>query len=107
MARSRADDRSIADIDLRVGGTYNVHMMTPDGKDHAVVGTYREIDPPNRLVYTWSWESRPIDSVVTIEFLDRGDATEVVLRHELPSPDERDKHRQGWIGCLDKLEVLY
>jgi len=96
-----------AAVDLRVGGTYTIHMRTPEGKDHIVSGTYRVVDPPRRLVYTWSWKERPIDSIVTIEFHERENATEVVLRHELPSEDEAGKHEQGWIGCLVKLEALF
>jgi glutathione S-transferase len=95
------------DVDLRVGGAYRVYMLAPDGATHVAFGTYREITPPSRLVYTWSWEGREIDSVVTVEFHDRGNATEVVLRHQLPNEDERGRHEHGWIGCFDKLEQLF
>jgi uncharacterized protein YndB with AHSA1/START domain len=96
-----------AEVDLRVGGNYRINMRAPDGANHIVMGTYREIDPPKRLVYTWSWENRPIDSLVTIEFHDLGDSTEVVLRHDLPSEQERTQHEQGWVGCLAKLESMF
>ena len=47
--------------DFRVGGTYTINMMTPEGEDgscdgevrHAPHGEYLEIDRPNRLVFTW------------------------------------------------------
>jgi uncharacterized protein YndB with AHSA1/START domain len=97
---------AVADVDLRVGGRYRITMRTPEGKEHVVTGTYRVIDPPKRLVYTWRWEDKPSagDSVVTIEFNDRGRSTEVVLRHEgLPNEKEIADHEQGWNGCLDKL----
>ena len=95
-----------AEVDLRVGGSYRIHMSAPDGKEHRVIGVYREVDPPRRLVYTWTWETNPdvTDSVVTVEFLERGASTEVVLRHEaLPSVESRDRHAVGWGGCMDKL----
>jgi uncharacterized protein YndB with AHSA1/START domain len=99
----------LAEVDLRVGGRYRIHMREPDGKEHRVVGVYREVDPPRRLVYTWSWETNPevTDSVVTVEFHDRGGSTELVLRHEkLPTTESRDRHAMGWGGCLDKLETV-
>jgi uncharacterized protein YndB with AHSA1/START domain len=96
----------IAEVDLRVGGSYSIHMLSPDGKDYNAIGTYREVEPPKRLVYTWSWAGRPIDSVVTVEFLDLGDSTEVVLRHDLPDA-ERAGHEQGWIASLAQLQAVY
>ncbi len=98
-----------AEVDLRVGGCYCIHMREPDGAEHRVFGVYREVDPPRRLVYTWSWEgdSESVDSLVTVEFHERGNATEVVLRHEgFPTKERRDRHESGWSGCLDKLETV-
>jgi len=42
------------------------------------------VDPPKRLVYPWRWEDDPAfpDTLVTVEFVARGAATEVVLTHE-------------------------
>lgn len=100
----------LAEIDLRVGGGFRVHMRGPDGIEHRVVGVYREIDPPKKLVYTWMWESKPgaADTLVTVEFLDLGDRTEVVLRHTgFPTTAERDNHEKGWLGCITKLEALF
>jgi uncharacterized protein YndB with AHSA1/START domain len=58
-------------------------MRGPDGTDMRVGGVYRAIERPSRLVYTWRWEESPMnDSLVTVEFFDRGKATEVLLRHE-------------------------
>jgi glutathione S-transferase len=93
-----------ADVDLRVGGAWQIHMRGADGQAYRVHGTYREIDPPRRLVYTWSWSHDPVDTTVTVEFHERGDATEVVLRHDgLASLASRERHEHGWVGCFAKL----
>jgi uncharacterized protein YndB with AHSA1/START domain len=42
-------------LELRPGGRYRVEMRKGDAT-HVVVGEYREIRPPKRLVYTWKWE---------------------------------------------------
>ncbi len=96
----------LAEVDLRVGGKYRIHMREPDGAEHRLIGVYREVDPPKRLVYTWSWEDSPDmgETLVTVEFLDRAGATEVVLTHELfPTDEVRNQHEHGWSGCFDKL----
>jgi uncharacterized protein YndB with AHSA1/START domain len=96
----------LAEVDLRVGGRYRIHMRGPDGTEFHASGIYREIEPPRRLVYTWTAETTPDvrDSVVTVEFHARGGGTEVVLRHEgLPTEESRERHGEGWNGCLEKL----
>jgi uncharacterized protein YndB with AHSA1/START domain len=97
-----------AEVDLRVGGRYRITMLGPDGSERRVGGVYREIDPPAKLVYTWKWEESAMpDSVVTVEFIDHGKSTEVVLRHDgLVDPDSRARHEHGWNGCLDNLGAL-
>jgi uncharacterized protein YndB with AHSA1/START domain len=72
---------------------------------HVVVGEYKEIRPPEKLVFTWRWETKPMnDTIVTIELLDRGHSTELVLTHEKLSPVEfRDEHGHGWTGRLEML----
>ena len=100
---------AVAEVDLRVGGRYKVTMRGPDGVEHTVVGVYRAIEPPKRLVYTWRWEDKPSagESTVTVAFNEQGRSTEVVLRHEgLPNQKEIADHRHGWDGCLEKLEKV-
>ncbi len=97
----------VCEIDLRVGGKYLYTWRSQtDGSEFSTGGEYREIDPPRKLVYTWAWESKPgIDTVVTVEFLDRGTSTEVVLTHTgFPEEAARARHEQGWTGCLANLE---
>jgi uncharacterized protein YndB with AHSA1/START domain len=96
----------VPELELRVGGRYRVEMHHKGGNVHTVFGTYQEIKPPEKVVFTWRWDgdTSPEDSVVTIEFHDLGSSTEVTLTHErLPNPEERDKHAHGWNGCMDQL----
>jgi uncharacterized protein YndB with AHSA1/START domain len=95
-----------AEIDLRVGGRFRIAMKSPRDNVHVLVGTYREVRPPERLVYTWRWEAEPEygETLVTVEFLDRGESTEVVLTHELfPTQEACRGHEQGWKGSFDRL----
>ncbi len=98
-----------AEVDLRVGGRYRVTMQNPAGETFHLAGIYREVAAPERLVYTWNWEgtsSEMGETLVTVEFRDLGATTEVVLTHSLPDVAERDRHGQGWNGCLDHLQEM-
>ena len=103
-----------AEVDLRVGGKYRIQMKAPDGEVHTVGGTYREVSVPEKLVFTWAWEEGggcgdsgnepPVETLVTVVFREKGSSTEITLTHELfPNRESRDKHDEGWSGCLNRL----
>jgi uncharacterized protein YndB with AHSA1/START domain len=96
-----------ARIDLRVGGSYRLTMVGPMGNTFYLSGSYRTVQPPHKLVYTWSWEGTSMDgpeTLVTVEFRDRGGVTEVVVSHELPPGQAlHADHVKVWEGSLDRL----
>ena len=96
----------VPELELRVGGRYRLEMHHKGGNVHTVSGSYQEIKPPEKVVFTWKWEgdASPEASLVTVEFYDLGNSTEVAITHErLPNIEERDKHAHGWNGCLEQL----
>lgn len=93
-------------LDLRAGGSYRIEMKNPEGRIYLLVGTYREVTPPERLVYTWKLETDPQfgETLVTVEFAERGGSTEVRLTHErFLSKEALEAHSQRWNACLDTL----
>jgi uncharacterized protein YndB with AHSA1/START domain len=97
----------IHELDVRPGGRYRVEMQSPDGKNHIVAGTYREVQPPDRLVFSWSWETEPQhgETEVTLEFASAQKGTELTLTQRFfPTRSARDEHNKGWDGCLNRLE---
>ena len=42
----------VCELDVRVGGAIRIHMRAPDGAVHPMSGTFVEIVPPERLVFT-------------------------------------------------------
>lgn len=101
-----AEYETSAEVDLRAGGSYRIEMKHTSGKVHTAVGVYREVVEPEKLVYSWSWEDGSVEETqVTVEFIDVAGSTELVLTHEFfPNGEARDHHRQGWAGCLGRLE---
>ena len=100
---------SDAEIDLRVGGAWRVRMkprLWPSGQ---AFGTYLEVEPPDRLVYTLAWENFPFgpETLVTVEFHEAEGATDVVLTQErLGTRRGRMGHGAGWRLSLTRLGEL-
>ena len=91
--------------DVRAGGRYAITFSTEDGEEHHVSGVYREVVPEQKLVFTWTWRSTPErESLVTILIKPDGAGSVLTLIHEqFFDEPARDRHAQGWSGCLDKL----
>jgi uncharacterized protein YndB with AHSA1/START domain len=100
-----ADGSVRADMDVRVGGRFRISFRDQDGEYHEVGGTYREVVPNERLVFSWAWHSTPErESLVTITLKPDGDATMLTLHHERFFDEKaRDGHERGWSGTLEKL----
>ena len=104
----------LASMDLRVGGKFRIQLKREDGEYFTAAGTYLEVKPPERLVYTWDWEKdgsgtefgelEGNETQMTVEFHANGKRTKMVLTHEkFTSPESRDRHEGGWKTWLAKL----
>ena len=100
-----AGEVSLAQTNVRVGGRFHVVFKTLDGEQHDVSGTYREVQPHRKLVFTWAWISTPGRvSQVTLSFVPKGTGTEFTLLHErFFDMAARDGHEFGWTGSMEKL----
>lgn len=99
-----------AELDLREGGHYRFPLCTPEGKVHTAIGSYREIAPPDRLVFTWSWEEGEdayrAEMLITLTFAATADGGTLMTltQEQITTENARDEHSHGWTGCLDCLE---
>jgi len=100
-----------SEIDLRVGGSYTLKMIDDKGNAHTAYGVYRTIERPSKLVYTWDWKEdhkMGVETLVTVDFISQGEATEVIITHELfPAAEATAGHLQGWESCMNRLEELF
>ena len=99
----------VAEVDLRVGGELRIVMRDPSGDEFGGGGEYREIDPPRRLVFTWTWDRPDVaegTQLVEVDFADNGDGTTTVVMINRGLHDEKSQrsHREGWEGSFDNLE---
>ncbi|MBA2301807.1 MAG: SRPBCC family protein [Acidobacteria bacterium] len=82
---------TVCEIDLRPGGAWRFVGRGPEGEFPAFYGTYREIAPPERVVFTEVFEPYPdVESVVTSVFTEEGAKTRLTVTCLYPSLDVRD-----------------
>jgi len=99
-------DMSVPEVksDAREGGRFLI-VMHAGGKDLPHEGTYKTLDRPNRLAFTWESPMSPIEgSTVTIDFDKVEGGTKVTLNHvRFPNEESRANHEAGWGRILDTL----
>jgi len=94
-----------AALDVRVGGNFRLVMKSKTA-EHVHTGTYQVVDPPAKLVFTWTANNQP-QTLVTVEFLDHGEESEIVLTHEgFTQTDVAQRYQGGW-GKITELFAAY
>ena len=101
----------VLEFDAVVGGRYRLAYRLDARTISTVTGVFREIVPPTRLVFTWTWEPPDphagIDTLVTLAIVGLGPMTELTVRHErFPDHASRDRHDDGWRATLDRLTEM-
>ena len=101
----------VCEIDLRPGGKWRFANRHPHG-EAVFYGEYREIVPPERLVYTEFYEPYPDGgSLVTTEFAEENGKTRMTVTALYPSLDVRDivlktGMEKGAATSYDRLEEV-
>jgi uncharacterized protein YndB with AHSA1/START domain len=92
-----------ASLDVRVGGSYRIVMKAKD-RVHVHTGIYQVVEPPAKLVFTWTQEGDEVPTLVTVEFIARGDESELVLTHErFLSAEVMKRYQNGWGKIAEKF----
>lgn len=90
------------DLDPRSGGVFAV-----DNGDDRARGIFLEVEPPERVVFTWGWEGSdlvpPGSSTVTVVLEATGGGTLVRLVHSDLPPGEDIRHSHGWTHYMGRL----
>lgn len=100
---------AVCEIDLRPNGAFRWVNRASDGSEgHLFSGIYREISPPERLVFTVRMFLHSPEPVGTVVFTEDGKKTNLTLRIECASNKDRDALLQMRIdaGTTQTLENL-
>ena len=101
----------VCEVDLRVGGAWRFVNRHPKG-EAAFHGVYREINPPERVVFTEIFEEFPDgESVVTAVLTEENDKTRLTATVRYPSVEVRDAVMQSGMAhgaaiSYDRLEEV-
>ena len=100
---------TIADIDLRVGGTWRWVMIADGGFEVGFHGEYREIVPNERLVYTEVYEGMPDgEALNTMTFSETDGRTTMTMLVQHSCQEHRDAHINSGMeaGMQDAMDLL-
>lgn len=105
--RGRDFSMASCEMDFRPGGSWRICIRSPGGEDYWQQGQYREITPPERLVFTFAWdragEAFPL-TLVEVDFHEEGPhVTRIRFRQSGLPQSERGGHESGWAECMDRL----
>jgi uncharacterized protein YndB with AHSA1/START domain len=103
---------SIDKMDVRPGGAWRFVQRDSSGKEYAFKGVYREIVPPERLVYTFEFEGMPGHVILeTVTFEDLKGKTKLTATSLFQTVEDRDGMltsgmEEGAAETMDRLEEL-
>jgi len=101
----------VKQMDFKPNGTFQMAMRAPDGMEHSFGGRYREIVPPEKLVWTGEFTNGPADQIRTeVNFEAQGTKTKVKARQTFsvltPETEPATKGaKEGWTMTLNQLEA--
>jgi uncharacterized protein YndB with AHSA1/START domain len=102
-------EMTVAEIDLRVGGTWRYVMVTPEGFEVAFRGEYREIVPNERIASTEVYEGMPdAEAVDTLTLAESDGRTTLTILVQHASKEHRDAHIESGMedGLQDALDLV-
>jgi len=99
----------VCEIDLRPGGAWHFVWRRSDGTEMEMLGIYREIKPPERLVNTESWGGDWPETINTLVLTEEDGKTTMTCTVLYPSKEARDNAlgtgmKEGWSQSYDRLD---
>lgn len=94
------------DMDFRPGGNWRFNMER-DGQPHWIHGTYHEIVPERRIVFSYRFPQFSVQSVISLRFAPEGQGTRLsFLQTGFPDEENWRGHQGGWLSSFAILEDL-
>jgi uncharacterized protein YndB with AHSA1/START domain len=98
----------LAEMDLKAGGYFRIHMKSPEGEIYPTKGEYLLLDKPNRLVYKDSWDDNRENNeptVVEIIFEPLGNKTVMKIYSSFAT----EKHKENVLssGIVDGWKMFF
>ncbi|GAA3971793.1 SRPBCC domain-containing protein [Streptomyces marokkonensis] len=95
------------ELDVRPGGSWKSTMLTPDGTEVPLTGTYQQVTENRHLTIGMDVPGRPDPATMTMELTEEGPRNTVItLRQTCDTAEERDMAEQGSGMLLDGLTAF-
>jgi uncharacterized protein YndB with AHSA1/START domain len=95
-------------FDAVEGADYRIALQPPDGDVFHIRGTFRAVEAPRRLIFTFIYEEpdpEDQETLATLTFEPTDLGTRVILDQEpFKTPARLELHREGWTDTLERLE---
>lgn len=96
------------EVDARVDGRWRAWFRRGDGGEVYAGGTYLEIDPPSRVVFTWDVDpagsAADALSIVSVVLHETEGGTAIEISHRKLGTAQAVDMDAGWNNTLDALE---
>ena len=105
----RHGEVTLAEIDLRVGGTWRYVMVANGGFEVAFHGEYREIVPNERIISTEVFEGMPdAEALDTLTLTEADGRTVLTILVQHTSKEDRDAHINSGMeaGMQESMDLL-
>jgi uncharacterized protein YndB with AHSA1/START domain len=105
----------VCELDVRPGGAIFILMRAPDGAEHPMTGTFHEIVPPERLVFTACavdhQGKRLLEAHTTVTFVEQGGMTRLTVEARAVGLVDLaarmlEGMEAGWTQSLERLAQL-
>ena len=106
---AKRGEMTLAEIDLRVGGTWRYVMVATGGFEVGFHGEYREIVPNERLVSTEVYEGMPdAEALDTLTLTETDGRTTLTILVQHANQEERDGHINSGMeaGMREAMDLL-
>lgn len=95
------------EMDVRPGGAWKATVVTPDGGEFPLTGSYLDIEENRRLVIGMNAPGKPAPEKMSVELAPQdGDRTRIVVHQICDTAEERDGAEQGSTMLLDSLTAF-
>ncbi|MBZ9644445.1 SRPBCC domain-containing protein [Streptomyces sp. PSKA30] len=95
------------EMDVRPGGAWKATMVTPDGGQFPLTGSYLEVAEDRLLAIGMDVPGKPEPAAMTMELDEQdGHSTQIVLRQTCDTAEECDMAEQGSTMLLDSLSAF-
>ena len=103
-----------AEMDLKVGGYFSIHMKSPEGAIYPTRGEYLILEKPNRMVYKDSWDDdRANNEPIITEIIFEPSGTQTLMKIYSSFAKEQQKETvlnsgivTGWTMFFENLNRI-